>query len=223
MTTHETFKKRVRERMTKTGERYNAARRALLARSRPLPAGNGWVSQPDVDDARLRDRTGRGYDEWASLIESGPGRDAGHTEIARWARDEHDVEPWWAQTVALGYERIIGRRLPGQSADGTFSVSRSRLVELDRSAFRAILDDDSVRDDLLPGLKTTVRSRPGTKSPRFALTDTASDTAVGVVMFSLDAVGDRIRFTVTHERIASAEAADAWRTYWTSWIDDLVG
>lgn len=28
----------------------------------------------DVDDATVRERTGRGWDEWVALIDAGPGR-----------------------------------------------------------------------------------------------------------------------------------------------------
>ncbi|HMO11537.1 MAG TPA: hypothetical protein PKB06_08575, partial [Actinotalea sp.] len=70
MTAQESFKKRVRARMAKTGERYGAARRALLARAAPPPPeAAGWASPPEMSDERIRAATGRGWDEWRVLID----------------------------------------------------------------------------------------------------------------------------------------------------------
>ncbi len=221
MTTHEAFKKRIRSRMAKTGERYNAARRTLLAGGPPAGAG-GWAAQPTVADGRVRQSTGRGWDDWVGVIDAGPGRAAGHTDIATWLRDAHDVDEWWAQTVTVGYERITGTRLPGQMPDGTFSVSRSRAVDLDPDDVRAALLDDGDRAALLPGLAGVLRSRATAKTLRFDAADAATGAEVGVVAFSLESSGGRVRFTVTHERLPTAAAAEVWKSYWTDWLDALA-
>lgn len=221
MTTHESFKKRVRARMATTGERYGAARRTLLAQAAPPPGGaRAWVSEPDVSDDAIRENTGRGWDEWVALVDAGPGRDAGHTAIAAWVAGEHGVSGWWAQSVTVGYERITGLRVPGQRPDGTFSVSRSRLLDVDRDALRALLDDDAGRADLAPGLTLVPRSRPGVKSPRFGVSD--GDGAHGVAMFSLDPAGSRLRLTVTHERLGSAAEGELWKEFWADWLAALA-
>ncbi|MCK9793012.1 DUF4287 domain-containing protein [Isoptericola sp. 4D.3] len=218
MTTQESFKKRVRARMTATGEKYGAARRSLLARSdQHRTAGpRPWVSDPDVSDDAIRENTGHGWDEWVALVDAGPGRDAGHTAIAAWVVERHGVSGWWAQSVTVGYERITGLRVPGQRPDGTFSVSRSRLVDLDPVALRALLDDDAERAGLVPGLTLAPRSRPGVRSPRFGVSDADGDH--GVAMFSLDPAGTRLRLTVTHERLGSAAEAELWKAYWADWL-----
>jgi len=222
MTTQESFKKRVRARMTRTGEKYGAARRALLHQAPPpgTAAGRPWVSAPDLSDDTVRESTGHGWDEWVALVDAGPGRDAGHTAIAAWVVEHHDVSGWWAQSVTVGYERITGLRVPGQRPDGTFSVSRSRLLDLDRDAFRAMLDDDADRADLVPGLTLTPRSRPGARNPRFGVSD--ADGAHGVLLVSLDPAGQRLRVTATHEQIATAAAAEHWKAYWADWLAALV-
>ncbi|WP_402371628.1 hypothetical protein [Isoptericola rhizosphaerae] len=59
MTSHESFKRRVRERMSRTGERYAAARRSLLPEPPPSgEVGPGWVSRPEVSDATIKENTG---------------------------------------------------------------------------------------------------------------------------------------------------------------------
>lgn len=169
-------------------------------------------AKPDVDDATVTASTGRGWDDWVSLIDAGPGREAGHTAIATWLREAHGVDAWWAQAVTVGYERLTGIRRPGQMPDGTFSVSRTRTLTLDVDAFRARLLDDAERRELL-GLATTLRSKPGAKSLRFAL-----DDGPGIVAFACDPAGERTRLTVTHERLPDEQAAADWKQRWADWI-----
>jgi hypothetical protein len=49
MTQQESFKRRIRERMAKTGERYAAARRELVNQA-ARKEGRVWVSQPEVNN-----------------------------------------------------------------------------------------------------------------------------------------------------------------------------
>lgn len=217
MTRQETFKRRIRERMTKTGERYGAARRALL---RPHADGDKtrrrqWVAEPQHPDEVIAANTGHGWDDWVDLIDAGPGRQAGHTAIASWVRDDNGVPGWWAQGVTVGYERITGLRLPGQMPNGSFTVSKSRVVRLDRDALRQLLLDD--RDSLFPGFETVLRSKESAKSLRFAFA--RDGEALGTVMFSLDvAPTDRVRITVTHEKLESVDDGEQWKEFWGEWL-----
>ncbi|GGH45407.1 DUF4287 domain-containing protein [Microbacterium album] len=222
MTTQEFFKKRVRARMARTGERYAAARRAMLAKRAPMPDKPGWVSEPEIGDARIREKTGHDWAEWVALIDAGPGRDAGHSAIAAWVEQEHGVDAWWAQGVTVGYERITGLRLPGQMKDGTFTVSRTRTLDLDGAALRSLLDDDDARAGLLPGLLSTARSRPAAKAPRFAIVDAASGEEAGILQFRIEQTATGCALVVTHEKLPDVATAESWKRYWSDWLDDLA-
>ncbi|UNX53468.1 hypothetical protein MF406_10705 [Georgenia sp. TF02-10] len=222
MTTQESFKRRIRSRMAKTHERYNAARRALLAQAtRPPAAGRGWVAAPQLSDEAVRAGTDRSWEEWVDLIDAGPGRAAGHTAIATWLREAHAVDGWWAQGVTVGYERITGIRLPGQMPDGTFTVSRSRTLPGDLDALRAVLLDDDARASLFPGLRTSLRSSPTAKQLRFDVWDAGSGEPAGVLAVSVDRARAGIKLVVTHEKLASVQAADVWKAFWGDWISSL--
>ncbi|TDE89656.1 DUF4287 domain-containing protein [Occultella glacieicola] len=178
-----------------------------------------WVAQPGHDDDLVRSNTGHGWDEWVRLLDAGPGRAAGHTEQARWVREEHGVDGWWAQSVVVGYERIVGIRLPGQMPDGTFTVSRSRILDMDADTWRARLLDDATRAALFEPLGTTLRSKPEARSLRFDLAD--GDTSLGVVAVALDPLAERVRLTITHEKLADPGAAERWKDHWSAWIGGL--
>ncbi|MDO9397367.1 MAG: hypothetical protein Q7T71_12530 [Herbiconiux sp.] len=181
-----------------------------------------WAAEPETPDRSVREATGRHWEEWVALIDAGPGRQAGHTVIAAWVHAfAPELTGWWAQGVAVGYERITGLRMPGQMPDGTFTVSRSRLLSLPVEEFRAGLLDEARRRELLPGLVTALRSKPASKSLRFTVAEPGGD-GLGTLMFTTDPVpGDRCRLTVTHEKLADTAAAEAWKRHWADWLAAL--
>jgi hypothetical protein len=117
----------------------------------PPPSSRPWVSPPETGDEAVLAATGRGWDAWCDVIDASPVSDDGHGAIAAHVQSAHGVDAWWAQTVALGYERITGRRLPHQQPDGTFSMSASRTLALDADGLRARLEDADGRATLFPG------------------------------------------------------------------------
>ncbi|WP_372595171.1 hypothetical protein, partial [Actinotalea sp.] len=162
--------------------------------------------------------TGRGWDEWRALIDQAGLRDAGHTAIAAWVASEHGVDGWWAQSVTVGYERIVGLRLPGQMADGTFTANIGRTfdaaLDLDLDAARTLLLE--AREDLFPTMTTVLRSRPTSKSLRLAF-----DEGSALITPEVTAAG-RLKITVAHEKLPSPQAVELWKAYWREWFDALA-
>jgi len=217
--------------MATTGERYTAARRALLTKS--TGAGDGgpsapptriWVSEPEMSDETLVARTGRGHDEWADIIEAWASETGGdhsdHTAVAAYLHESFDeLDGWWAQAVTVGYERITGLRLPYQRADGSFACSKSRTVAVDAEVLRKMLLSDEHRADLFPGQSTELRSKPTTKALRIAI---GPEDAVAV--FGIDDVGGgRSKISVQHERLPSCDSVEQWKFYWSDWFDAIAG
>lgn len=214
MTSQEALKRRIRERMAKTGERYTAARRMTLAQAKKRK--RTWVSEPETPEETTREATGKGWDEWVDIIEAWEGRKDGHTAIAKHLAAEYGLTSWWSQGVTIGYERITGIRVLHQMTDGTFTGSKSKTVEIDLPALRAMIIDDEGRRDLFVGYETTLRSKPTSKALRVGFED-------GAALFSFDpATKGRTRITVSHEKLESSEAADRWRFYWSDWLDALT-
>ncbi|HEX2404666.1 MAG TPA: hypothetical protein VHM29_08180 [Acidimicrobiia bacterium] len=212
MTRQETFKRRIRQRMEKTGERYGAARRVLIEQA-SAPKQRQWSSEPEMAEETLREATGRGWDEWCEVLDAWPGHGGGHTAIATHLREEHGVEGWWAQTITVGYERITGLRLPHQQPDGTFTAGKSRTVTVDVKLIREMLLDDEARADLFPGLETELRSKPTSKVLRIGI-------GPGTAQIALDPqADDRVKITIAHDRLPTAEAVEEWKGYWSDWLE----
>ena len=68
MTTQKTFKRRVRDRMAKTGESYTAARRQLIAGGdQPDPGTPTYETV--VSDDRMLEATGKRHEEWFAILD----------------------------------------------------------------------------------------------------------------------------------------------------------
>lgn len=214
MTRNESFKRRVRERMQKTGEKYVAARRVLIQQANRRDA-RSWVSDPEHSDEVIRDNTGRGWDEWRALIEGWPGHEEGHGAVASWLQDEHGVPGWWAQALTVGWERISGRRLPHQMADGTFTANRSATITTDPDALREMLLDEQDRARLFPGLDPELRSRPTSKNVRLGL-------GGGVAELAMAPKDDgRVTVTASHTKLSSPDEVGYWKDFWGDWFATL--
>lgn len=214
MTRNESFKRRVRERMIKTGEKYNAARRTLIEQAKDRD-DRGWVSEPEHPDEVVCANTGRGWEEWRELIDAWSGHADGHTAIAAWLQQEHDVDGWWAQAVTVGWERITGRRLPYQRVDGTFTANKSATITTDHDALREMLLQETGRTDLFPGLDPELRSRPNSKNVRIGLEQ-------GVAEINMAPKDDgRVTVTVAHAQLESPEDVEQWKGFWSGWLAAL--
>ncbi len=213
MTTQESFKRRVRERMVRTGERYTTARQALLARS--TTADRRWVSEPEMGDEAIREATGHGWDHWRDLIDSWPREDWDHAAVARRIEAEHPIDGWWSQAVTVGYERITGLRLPNQMADGTFTANKSKTVTADADELRHLLLDEHARLDLFPDEATELRSKPASKSIRLGI-------GGGVAVLSLSQKSDgRTAVTVMHEKLPGPDEVERWKFWWQEWLEAI--
>ena len=179
------------------------------------PGFRAWAAQPQQSDELIRDNTGRGWNEWCDLIEAWPGHTAGHGAIAGWLQQEHDVDGWWAQAITVGWERISGRRLPHQMADGTFTANTSATVRIDAAALRQMLLDDDRRAALFPGNDAELRSRPTSKNIRVRLNQGVAEIAIS------PRDGGRATVTVAHAKLASPDQVPFWKAYWADWLAAL--
>lgn len=88
-----------------------------------------------LSDQAMFAATGKQPAEWFALLDEQNATTWTHTEIARWLYETCDgLDGWWAQSVTIRYEQARGMRLPGQQADGTFSVSTTKKLPLDQGA-----------------------------------------------------------------------------------------
>ncbi|WP_235999048.1 hypothetical protein [Qaidamihabitans albus] len=212
MTRQKSFKTRVRTRADKTGESYTTARRRILEKSDTAPQSAPPVAvQPQRgSEAALRERTGRGWDEWFALLDTWNATEHTHTEIARHLVEEHGVDGWWAQSVTVGYEQARGMRAPGQKSDGYFGISRSKTVAVPVERLFTAFTDSRLLERWLPGVTLNVRTATAPKSFRADWVDGSTRIVVGFIP-----KGDaKAVVALQHEKLTDAQEAARMKTFW---------
>jgi hypothetical protein len=89
--------------------------------------------RPDQSDAAVRKATGRSWWQWEELLDGLGAAELSHGEIVALVRERGGVESgWWQQGVTVGYEKLKGKRVLGETAGSGFQVGVSRTLEVDR-------------------------------------------------------------------------------------------
>ena len=211
MTVQKSFKRLVRARMEKTGESYTAARAVLLRASEPEP-------QLVAPDATIRERTGRGWEEWFDLLDENGAAELPRREISRWLGDFQGLDPlaWNVQAVVKSYERARRGYLIGQHEDG-FAVTASKTVAVPVERLFAAVVDPAERERWLPDGELRERTTLPPRSARFDWGDGSSR-----VHISIAAKGEaKSTAVLSHERLPDAAEADRMKAYWRERVATL--
>jgi uncharacterized protein YndB with AHSA1/START domain len=208
MTEHKSFKRLVRARMAKTGESYTAARANLL-RAEESKATDGPALA--TSDAAIRQRTGRGWEEWFELLDEWGAADRTHREIAGWVAEQQGVVPlaWNAQAVAGSYELARGLRVVGEKPDG-FAITTAKTVAVPVERLYDAVVDESLRERWLPGGELRERTATKPKSARFDWGE--SQTRVNVTFLAKSE--GKSTLALEHRRLADADEAVRMKAYW---------
>jgi uncharacterized protein YndB with AHSA1/START domain len=211
MPTQKVFKRRVRERMSKTGESYTAARRQLvLQHDRAEMARDRLASALELaSEERLTAATGRGWAEWLGVLDGWGARDRTHRQRVDYLLHEQGVPAWYSQAVATGYERARGIRLKHQQPTG-FTIYASRTVNVPLEVLFEAFADERARARWLTDASMALRSSRAGRIARFDW-----DGGPTRVTVTLEAKGPtKAAAYVSHERLADADEAARAKVSW---------
>lgn len=168
--------------------------------------------------------TGRPWDEWVAVFEAHGARSLHHAEIAKLALSTMppgiENEEWWAQGVAIAYEQHAGLRVPGQSSTGSFRVSASRTLPLDRdAALEAWVTVHGATASHLGHAVTDRRSSRTEKRSfwRFNL----SGAGKVEVAATLGKDPAKSSVSISQDGLADGERIEEWRAYWKAQLAGL--
>ena len=211
MTRDKARKRATRARMTKTGERYTAARSHVVKeplRTEDLPQS----------DANLRANTGKGWREWFRILDSWGAKERKHGETATYLREERGVDGWWAQSITVGYERARGLRAKHQTLSGSFQVSTSKTLPVGVGRVFKAFADAPQRNRWLERGTLRVRTSMKNRSVRFDFRDGTSR-----VVAAFDPKGrTKTSVTIQHEKLPDAAAVDEMRAMWKESLNRLA-
>jgi Domain of unknown function (DUF4287) len=205
MTESKHLKRRVRERMAKTGERYAAARAQVVAKAAEPEPEAAPEAPPATSPGAVRAATGRDLRDWYALLDEHEATAWSHTEMARWLREEQGVAGWWAQSVTVSYERARGLRQVHETSRG-FEAGASRTIGLPAAELFGALHERMSAEAV--GVRTATPPR----SARYDLPEGRMHLVVEPK--------DEGRATVflVHHKLAGAEAVERHKARWRAWL-----
>lgn len=211
MTTQKLFKRRVRERMSKTGESYTAARRhVVLGRERLETAQTRLASAKELaSDEKLTEATGQDWEAWLSLLDRWGARDQKHGATVDFLMTQHGVPGWWAQAITTGYERARGMRLKHQQPDG-FTVYASKTVGVPIGVLFDAFVDEPMRRRWLTDGSMSLRTSQSAKVARFEW----DDGPTRVLVTFEEKAPSRATAYVAHEKLPDLDAAEVAKALW---------
>jgi hypothetical protein len=219
MPANKDFKRLIRGRMRKTGESYTAARAHLLTQ-RPTRAAHStaadYATLAGRSDTALKAATGCTWERWVRALDHVDAHAWTHRDIAKHVSQKYKVAGWWAQAVAVGYERIKGLRAVGQRRDGSFEASKSKTFAVPLTRLYRAFADARSRARWLPGVDLAVRTATRGKSMRITWPDRSS-VSVG---FASRGRG-KSQVAVQHEKLADRAAATRLKQFWTERLEAL--
>jgi uncharacterized protein YndB with AHSA1/START domain len=221
MTLDRDFKRLVRARMSKTGESYTAARAQILNKPRRKTGTATRVPPPDyaalagISDRTLEKKTGCAWARWVPMLDGLGAAAMRHGEIAALVNRKFKIDGWWSQTVAVGYERIKGRRAIGQRVDGSFEASKSRTFDVPVTTLYEAWGNGRRRARWLPE-PVIVRTAVPPKSIRFGWTD-----GTIVATWFTPKGTNRSTVAIAHTKLPDKDAAERLKRFWSERLDAL--
>ena len=166
--------------------------------------------------------TGIVWNEWVETLDELNGRELGHAEIAKLAHDQLDGKidspGWWAQGVAVAYEQHIGRRAPGQRADGSYEASVTKTVAMSR-------DDAFVRVygrlDALDEIAGATLSDKRTSSTPVRHYWKASGSDGTRIIVGIEQRGDKSLVAVQIQQLSNQAQQAIYKEYWRALLTQI--
>jgi hypothetical protein len=227
MTTDKAQKREIRARMSKTGERYTAARHHLLGEHLPSPESDAQakpelaiaprVAEPGMSEEAVQRATGRTWDEWLATLEPWGAANRSHTEIARHVAEDYGIGGWWAQSVTVGYERMRGKRAVHQVTGG-FSVNVSKTFPVSVNRLFEAFVDETQRDRWLEYGTLRLRTAQEGRSARFDVGD--GRTRLEAIFTGKGPEKASVALQVS--KLISADEVEAMRAAWRARLSHLA-
>lgn len=130
-----------------------------------------------------------------------------HKEIARLVKDEIQLG-WWSQCVAVGYERLKGKREVGQSCTGDWAASKSKTFNVSADTVFDALENAELRKLWLEE-EVDVRTATRPKSIRYTLPDGTIASA-----WITEKGPEKCGVGIQHEKLSGPDEVATMKVFW---------
>lgn len=172
-------------------------------------------------DEAVKRATGKSWDQWFKILDSAESSKKPHKDIVLWIMDQGLlISGWWAQSVVVGYEEKIGRRVFGAKTAGNYTVTVGKSID-------GSVDDVLKKwESLVKGkkkfnkVKVTGDSRiSSTKDWRYWKADFADGAKLSVNIGPKNDTQSSL--SVTLDKLKGEKEVEERRRYWKEFLEKL--
>lgn len=176
-----------------------------------------------INTASIEKATNKSWEQWISELDESGARELSHTDLARKLYDELNGSlenpGWWAQGITVAYEQHIGKRMPGQLANGLFELAVSKTAEMSRDElFEKVVKWFEKQNELngSESLKQRSSKTPKRSTWRCDFADGSKFSA------TVEESKEKSKLILTHTAVPTKEEADEWKEFWRNIADKLI-
>ncbi|HEX4533921.1 MAG TPA: hypothetical protein VH000_06805, partial [Rhizomicrobium sp.] len=74
-------------------------------KAKAKPEAQGEWPPKSISDAKVKAATGRGWMGWFVILTNMKATELPHKDVAKRLKEKHGAPAWWAQMIAVEYER----------------------------------------------------------------------------------------------------------------------
>lgn len=172
--------------------------------------------------ASIEKGTGKQWGEWLKWLDKMGAKTLSHLEVSKLIESELqgviDSPSWWAQSVTVAYEQAIGRRVPGQLANGLFELAVSKAASKPRDVLFAQAVEWFESHRMLDGKKYANPRQTTTLKRSNWRCDFADGSKFAVTVEGND---EKSKLVLSHTAVPTQHEADQWKAYWASIAEKL--
>ena len=175
-----------------------------------------------INISSIEKATSKSWQQWVKELDESGARKLSHADLARKMHDELkgkvENHGWWAQGITVAFEQHIGRRVPGQLANGLFELAVSKTVASSRTNLFARLVEWFESQNELNGhklLKTRSSETPNRSNWRCDFNDGSKFAA------TVEGNDQKAKLVLSHTAVPSKQQADTWKIFWKNVADEL--
>ena len=209
---------KARRPVKKMGARKVSTTRKALAKPRKKKAAPRAPARryAGVGDAAVTNATGRGWDEWLTLLDRAGARKMEHKDIARMLSRKFSVPHGWGQMLTVGYEQAGGLRKVNEQASG-FAANACKTVRAAVDNLFQAWHDPDMRSRWLAEAPIEVKRSTRGKSMRIRWKAGESHVDVGFV-----AKGPgKSAVQLSHGKLKSAAEVLRQKAFWKDALSRL--
>jgi hypothetical protein len=169
-----------------------------------------------IGSGAVQRATTRTWEEWVVTLDAEGMQGKTHRDVVHHLVTRHELTPWWAQMVCVGYEQARAPRAAPETPSG-IEISVQRTLDASASdIFRAFNDPTRRQWSAVPDY--LVRTAVAPRSLRIGMPDGS------IVRVVIERKGNtRCAVAVQHGQLADIAAADRAREQWRDSLARLAG